>query len=110
MIKYDFLQLLVNLLRFSQDNVTLALNCLGFKLRVLENIGKNIDSCGYIGIESFSIIYGVLTLDSSLAYLPPFQCIITYRCVCIQMTTHVFDFKFQLLLGSVLGTLFVCQS
>jgi hypothetical protein len=54
--------LFVDLLRFSQDNITLTLNGLTLELRVLEDIGKYVDSRGYVGIESFSIVYGVLTL------------------------------------------------
>jgi hypothetical protein len=61
-IEYDFLQLLVHLFRFSQDNITLSLDCLGLKLGVLKDIGEDVDGGGYVCVESFGIVYGILTL------------------------------------------------
>jgi hypothetical protein len=104
-IEHNFLQLLIHLLRFSQDNITLSLNSLGLELGVLKDIREDVDGSGYICVEGFGIVYGVLTLQTMLAFSNPFRLIQTYRCVGIQMTTHVLDFKLQLLLCPVAGTL-----
>jgi len=62
MVEYNLFQLLVNLLRFSQDNITLSLDGLRIELRVLKDIGEDIDSCGYVCIKGLGIVYSVLTL------------------------------------------------
>ena len=40
---------------------------MGLELRVLKDIGEDVDSRGYIGVESLGIVYGVLTLQVMLA-------------------------------------------
>jgi hypothetical protein len=66
-IEHNFLQLLVYLLRLSQDNVTLALNGVGLEFGVLENIGEDVDGRGYVCVECLGVIDSVLTLQFLLA-------------------------------------------
>lgn len=105
MIENNFLQLLVNLFRFSQDNIAFSLNCFRLEFRVCKDIGKDIDGGRDIGIKGFGVIYGILTLLLILALILAPRSIQTYRCIGIEMTTHILDFQLQLLLCSVAGTL-----
>jgi len=104
-IKHNFLQLLVNLLRFSQDNITLALNGLGLEFGVLKNIGEDVDRRGYVCVESLGVVDSILTLQSLLASAILIRRILTYRCIGIEVATHILDFQLQLLLRSVAGAL-----
>lgn len=61
-VKYNLLDLLLNLLRFTEDDVAFALNGGLLELRVLENIGENIDTLGNIGVEGLGEVDGVLAL------------------------------------------------
>jgi hypothetical protein len=63
-VEHNLLELLLDLLRLSQDNVSLALDGRLLELRVLENIGKNIDALWRIFVERLSEVDGVLTLCS----------------------------------------------
>jgi hypothetical protein len=65
--------LLIHLLGFSQDNITLSLNSLRLKLGVLKDIGEDVDGSGYICIEGFGIVYGVLTLQTVSAFSSVFR-------------------------------------
>jgi len=62
-VEHNLLQLLVNLLGFSQDHVTLALDRLGLEFRVLEDIGEDVDSRRNIRVEGLGVVHGVLTLS-----------------------------------------------
>lgn len=62
-VEDNFLELLVNLLGLSEDNVTLALNGGLLELGVLEDVGKDVDGCWNIGIECLCVIYSVLALE-----------------------------------------------
>lgn len=61
-VEDDFLELLVNLLLFAENDVALALDGLGLELGVLQNIGKNVDSCGDVGVEGLGVVDGVFAL------------------------------------------------
>jgi hypothetical protein len=61
-VKYDLLNLLLNLLRLSENDVALTLNGRLLELGVLENIGQNIDGLGDIGVEGLGEVNGVFTL------------------------------------------------
>jgi hypothetical protein len=61
-VEDDFLELLVNLLLFAENDVALALDGLGLELGILQNIGKNVDSCGDVGVEGLGVIDGVFAL------------------------------------------------
>jgi hypothetical protein len=100
-IKDNFLQLLVNLLRFSQNDIPLTLNRRWLELGVLENIGKDVDGGGYIGVESLCVVDGVFTLDIMLASIsssgrsqptdvyafkcPPMFSISNSNCCCVRL-------------------------
>lgn len=61
-VKNNLLKLLVNLLLLAQDDVALALDGGRLELRVLEDIGKDVDSLGNIGVERLGVVDGVLAL------------------------------------------------
>ena len=65
MIEDNFLHLFVDLLLFPQDNVSLPFDCLRLELRMLKNIGKNVNSVGDVRVEGFGVVDGVLTLGLS---------------------------------------------
>jgi len=50
-VKNNFLELLVDLLLFTEDNITFTLNSLLVELGVLEDIGEDVDGLGNVGIE-----------------------------------------------------------
>jgi hypothetical protein len=58
-----FLELLVNLFLFAQNNITFALNRRGVKLGVLENIRENVDGGRDVRVEGFGIVNGVFSLS-----------------------------------------------
>lgn len=66
-IEDNLLELLVNLLLLAQNHITLALDCGGLELGVLENIGEDVDGLGNIGVEGLGVVNGVLTLHKELA-------------------------------------------
>ena len=76
----------------------------------MEDIGEDVDGGGYVGVESLCVVNGVLTLRAVLASIQPIRIVPTYRCVGVQVATHVLDFQLQLLLCSVAGTLTHHQS
>lgn len=63
MVEDDFLELLVNLLLFAENDITLALDGLGLELGVLEDIGENVDGCGDVVVESLGVVDGVFALS-----------------------------------------------
>ena len=50
-VENDLIQLLLNLLGLSKNDVALTFDGGGFELRVLEDIGENVDALGDVGIE-----------------------------------------------------------
>jgi hypothetical protein len=62
-IKNNLLNLLLNLLGLSENNVALTLDGGLLELGVLENIGEDIDTLGNIRVESLGKVDGVLALD-----------------------------------------------
>lgn len=65
-VKNHLLELLVNLLLLTENHITLTLDGGGLQLGVLEDIGKNVDSLGNVGVEGLGVVYGVLTLRKVL--------------------------------------------
>lgn len=61
-IENNLLQLLVDLLGFAEDNITLAVDCGLLELGVLKNVGKNVDGSGDIRVEGLGVVDGVLAL------------------------------------------------
>ena len=52
----------LNLLSLAENDVPLTLDSRGFKLRVLQDIGKDVDSLGHIGVEGLGVVDGVFSL------------------------------------------------
>lgn len=61
-VEDNLLELLVNLLGLSEDNIALTLDSGLLELGVLEDIGENVDGRGHIGIEGLCVVDGVLAL------------------------------------------------
>lgn len=108
-IKDDLLNLLLDLFRLAEDDITLALDSGGLELGVLQDIGDDIDALGNVGVEGFGKVDGVLTLETlKSVWKTNFVAQITaYRCVRVEVTTHVLNLQFELLLRPFGGTLVV---
>jgi hypothetical protein len=61
-VEDDLLELLVYLFLLAENDITLAFDCLGLELGVLEDIRENVDGCGDIVVEGLGVVDGVLTL------------------------------------------------
>jgi hypothetical protein len=61
-VEDDFLHLLVHLFLFAKDDIALTLDGLGVELRVLQNVGKDIDGSGDVVVERLGVIDGVFAL------------------------------------------------
>jgi hypothetical protein len=61
-VENNLLELLVNLLLFAENDITLALNGLGLELRVLENVGEDVDGGGDVIVEGLGVVDGVFAL------------------------------------------------
>lgn len=61
-VEDNLLELLVNLLRLAKDHVALTLDGALVELRVLENVGEDVDSCWDISVECLSVVYSALAL------------------------------------------------
>jgi hypothetical protein len=61
-VEDDLLELLVDLLLLAQNDITLALNGLGLELRVLEDVGEDVDGGGDVVVEGLGVVDGVLAL------------------------------------------------
>jgi hypothetical protein len=64
-VKDNLLELLVNLLLLTEDHVPLALNGSRLQLRVLQDIGEDIDGLGDIVVEGLGVVDGVFSLWQS---------------------------------------------
>jgi hypothetical protein len=62
-VKDNFLELLVDLFLFAEDDITLALDGLRLELGVLEDIGENVDGGGDVIVEGLGVVDGVLALS-----------------------------------------------
>lgn len=56
---------LLDFLGFPENDITLTLNGRSLELRVLENIGKDIDSLGDIGVEGLGVVDCVFPLHGN---------------------------------------------
>lgn len=61
-IENDLLDLLLDLLGLSEDHISLALDGRLLETRVLEDVGKDVDTLGNVGIESLGEVDGALAL------------------------------------------------
>lgn len=71
-VKDNLLELLVDLLGLSEDNIALTLDSGLLELGVLKDIGENVDGGGDIGVEGLCVVDGVL----ALLYISMLHCII----------------------------------
>jgi hypothetical protein len=108
-VEDNFLELLVNLLLLTEDHVPLTLNGSGLELRVLQNIGEDIDGLGDIVVEGLGVVDSVLPLkallvcnDAKPSFVPSIR---AYRCVGVKVSTHVLNFELQLVLRALAGAL-----
>ena len=62
MVEDNLIYLLLYLLGFSENNVALPFDSRGFELRVLENIGEDVDTLRNVGVEGSREVDSVLTL------------------------------------------------
>ena len=62
MIKDDFLELPVDFLLFTDNDVSFSLNGIVFELGVLDDVGKDLDGLGGVILEGFGVVDGVFAL------------------------------------------------
>lgn len=62
-VEDNLLKLLVDLLLFTKDNVSLPLDGLGIELRVLQDIREDVDGGGYVVVEGLGVVDGVFALS-----------------------------------------------
>lgn len=61
-VEDDFLELLINLLLFTQNHISLPFNGGRLQLGVLKDVGENIDGLGDVGVEGLGIVNCVFPL------------------------------------------------
>lgn len=61
-VEDNFLELLVNLLLLTENHIPLAFNRRRLELRVLQNVGEDIDGLGDIVVEGLGVVDGVFPL------------------------------------------------
>jgi hypothetical protein len=106
-VEDDLLELLVDLLLLTENDIALALDGLALELRVLQDIGENVDGGGDIVVEGLGVVDGVLALSLALITgIHTFRSSAsTYRGVGVQVAAHVLNLELELLLGAPLGAL-----
>lgn len=62
-VEDDFLELLVDLFLFAENDITFALDGLVLQLGVLEDIGENVDGGGDVIVEGLGVVDGVFALS-----------------------------------------------
>lgn len=67
-IENNFLQLLLNLLRLTENDITFPLNSRLLKLRVLENVLEDIDALRNVLVQGPGEVDGVLALHSVISF------------------------------------------
>lgn len=63
-VENNLLELLVDLLLLAENDVALALDGLGVKLGVLEDIGEDVDGLGNVVVEGLGVVDGVFALSN----------------------------------------------
>lgn len=64
MIKDHLFQLLVHFFLFPENYIPFSLDGRGFELRVLKNIGEDVNGLGNVGVEGFGVVDGVFALTT----------------------------------------------
>lgn len=67
-VEDNLLELLVNLLLLAQDHIALTLDGTGLELRVLEDIGEDVDGLGDIVVKGLGVVDSVFPLWLRLAF------------------------------------------
>jgi len=70
MVEDNLLELLVDLLLFAENDITLALDGLALELGVLEDIGEDVDGGGDVVVEGLGVVDGVFALWYASACMP----------------------------------------
>ena len=66
-VENNLLELLVNLLLLTQDNVPLTFNGTGLQLRVLKDVCEDVDGLGDIVVEGLRVVDGVFPLEAVIS-------------------------------------------
>ena len=66
-VENNLLELLVNLLLLTQDDVPLTLNGTGLQLRVLKDVCEDVDGLGDIVVEGLRVVDGVFPLEAVIS-------------------------------------------
>lgn len=112
-VENNLLNLLLNLLGLSENDVAFALDGGRLQLGVLQDIGQDVDGLRDIGVEGLGEVDGVLALTVVLVVRFFFFSMRllrvrknkTNRGVGVQVATHVLNLELQLMLRSLCGTL-----
>ncbi len=64
-VEDDFLELLVNLLLLAQNHIALALDSRLLQLRMLKNVGQDVDGSRDIRVEGLGVVDGVFSLSTN---------------------------------------------
>lgn len=66
-VENNLLELLVNLLLLTQNHISLPLDSGRLELRVLEDIGKDVDGLWNIGVEGLGVVDSVFALSTAIS-------------------------------------------
>lgn len=66
-VENNLLELLVNLLLLTQDNVPLTFNGTGLQLRVLKDVCEDVDGLGDIVVEGLRVVNSVFPLEATIS-------------------------------------------
>ena len=66
-VENNLLELLVNLLLLTQDDVPLTLNGTGLQLRVLKDVCEDVDGLGDIVVEGLRVVNSVFPLEATIS-------------------------------------------
>jgi hypothetical protein len=93
MVKDHLFQLLINLFLFSENDISFSLDGCRVELRVLQNIGEDVNSLRDVGVERFGVVNSVFTLQYTSVIILDTVMVYAYRCISIEMATHVLNLE-----------------
>ena len=96
-VENDLAQVLVNLLLFPQDYITFALDSRVLELGVLQDIAEDANGGRDVRVEGLGVVDSVFALYESV-HVPLQHIQHTYRGVSVQVTAHVLNLQFELVL------------
>lgn len=111
-VKDDLFELTVDFLLFADNDLSFTLDGTFFQFGALDDIRENFHGFGSIVFKRFGVVDGVFTLlveglvffflaieeEAQLQMSP-------YRCISVQMSTHILNIQFELLLCALVGSL-----